>query len=243
MNVFLLSPAWCGGKRAKILLNPAASFDLAVRLREGTLTLGEAFAFMSGLYFRGKLAYGSRFGPATAGRERTLVITPTQGLRPPSSIVTASQLLEFAAVDVHSEDPRYRVPLERDLEALDRMLERDTRVVLLGSIATSKYVDALSRIVGPRLCFPPSFVGRGDMSRGGLLLRAARDGVELDYAPLDATTKRHGARPPKLESVRVTPVVTLRLDRRTRSDAHAIGSTPSISDHVASRRQRGHDEA
>ena len=212
--VFLLSPAWCGGKRAKILLNPGASFDLAVRLREGTLTLGDAFAFMSGLYFRGKLAYGARFGPVTGGRDRTLVITPTEGLRSPSSVVTIAQLREFALVDVDSDDPRYRAPLERDLRALDGALEKDARVVLLGSIATSKYVDALVRVVGPRLWFPPSFIGRGDMSRGGLLLRAAESGIELDYAPLDAKTTRRGPRPPKLEPLRAMPVVTLRLGRR-----------------------------
>ncbi len=204
-----------------MLLNPAASFDLAVRLRRGTLSLGEAFAFMSGLYFRGKLAYGSRFGPVTAGRDRTFVITPTEGLRSPWSPVTTAQLREFASVDVNADDPRYRVPLERDLMALDASLERDARVVLLGSIATSKYVDALLRVVGPRLCFPPSFIGRGDMSRGGLLLRAAREGVELEYAPLDSVTQRHGPRPPKLDPDPVTPVVTLRLGRPTRRGAPA----------------------
>ena len=221
MHVFLLSPAWCGGKRAAMLLNPAASFDYAVRLRAGTLSLGEAFAFMSGLYFRGKLAYGSRFGPATDGRDRTFVITPTQGLRSPASTVTIGQLREFATVDVDADDPRYRIPLEQDLVALDASLEPGVRIVLLGSIATSKYVEALVDVVGARLCFPPSFVGRGDMSRGGLLLRAARDGIELEYAPLDRTTIRHGARPPKLEPKTVTPVVTLRLDRPRRHAAQA----------------------
>ena len=219
-----------------MLLNPAASFDLAVRLRAGALNLGDAFAFMSGLYFRGKLAYGSRFGPVTGGRDRTFVITPTQGLRSPWSRVTAAQLREFASVDVNADDPRYRVPLERDLMALDASLEQDARVVLLGSIATSKYVDALLRVVGPRLCFPPSFVGRGDMSRGGLLLRAAREGVELEYAPLDSVTRRHGPRPPKLEPLRSagqsgvmpTPVVILRLDRPKRHGARAT-RTPRSS--------------
>lgn len=196
-----------------MLVNPAASFDFAVRLREGTLSLGEAFTFMSGLYFRGKLTYGARFGAAAGGRERTFVITPTRGLRPPSSLVTVEDLHEYAAVDVSAGDPRYREPLERDLQTLDASLDADARVVLLGSIATSKYVDALVRVVGPRLHFPPSFIGRGDMSRGGLLLRAAREGVELEYAPLDQTTVRHGTRPPKLGPVSVRPVVTLRLGR------------------------------
>jgi len=37
------------------------------------------------------------------------------------------------------------------------------------------------------------------MSRGGLLLRHAASGVELEYAPLEAHTNRHGPRPPKLD--------------------------------------------
>jgi hypothetical protein len=39
------------------------------------------------------------------------------------------------------------------------------------------------------------------MSRGGLLLRHASDGVELDYVPVLGTS-RHGVRPPKLEPLR-----------------------------------------
>src|SRR2546426_247399 len=69
--------------------------------------------------------------------------------------------------------------------------------VLLGSIATGKYADLLLDILGDRLLFPPSFVGRGDMSRGGLLLRCVRAGMELPYAPLQGAI-RHGPRPPKL---------------------------------------------
>ena len=34
---------------------------------------------------------------------------------------------------------------------------------------------------GERLVFPEDFVGRGDRSRGGLMLRAARAGHELPY--------------------------------------------------------------
>jgi len=45
------------------------------------------------------------------------------------------------------------------------------------------------------------FVGRGDMSRGGLLLRSVRYEVELDYVPV-AGAVRHGPRPPRLERAR-----------------------------------------
>lgn len=194
-TIFLLSPAFCGGRRATFLMRPASPLPLARRLAEGTLTLGEAFAFMSGLYFRGKLTYATRFG-------RVLVITPTRGLLSPEMPVTADLLREFAAVDVDKDDARYRRPLDRSLKALKRDLPDGCRVVLLGSIATGKYVDALQAALGAQLHFPPAFVGRGDMSRGGLLLRSADAGCELEYRVLAPDVTRHGARPPKLAPVR-----------------------------------------
>ena len=74
-------------------------------------------------------------------------------------------------------------------------------MVLLGSVASPKYVDVLTAIFGERLKFPIDFVGRGDMSRGGLLLRQAREGVELPYVPVIGAVL-HGARPPKLPPLR-----------------------------------------
>ena len=152
---------------------------------------------MSGLYFRGKLAYARRF--AEAGPAPIMVITPTRGLRSPDSLVNARLLREFATVDVDADDRRYRQPLDRDLGKLARCLPPQGRVVLLGSIATGKYVDALKVAFGERLHYPPAFIGRGDMSRGGLMLRCVDDGIELEYAPLAPDARRHGARPPKLE--------------------------------------------
>ena len=201
-TVFLLSPAYCGGRRAKSLLKPASTFALAKRLEDGTLTLGEAFTFCSGLYFRGKIAYARAFAP-----DRTFVITPTRGLQPPDVIVTGDLLREFASVDISEDDARYRKPLERDLSALTSATPEVTRVVLLGSIATGKYVEVLAERLGGRLHFPPSFIGRGVMSRGGLLLRHAASGVELEYAVLVPSVKRHGPRPPKLDPRTRVPVV------------------------------------
>ena len=201
-TVFLLSPAYCAGRRAKILLRPGSTLAIAQRLQAGTLTLGEAFTFCSGLYFRGKITYARAFAP-----DATLVITPTRGLQPPGIVVTADLIREFAGVDIASDDVRYRRPLERDLRALAKRLPSGARVVLLGSVATGKYVDVLVRSLGPQLHFPPSFVGRGDMSRGGLLLRHAASGVELEYASLESTATRRGPRPPKLDPltrVRIT---------------------------------------
>jgi hypothetical protein len=190
--VFLLSPAFCGGRRAAMLLNPASSMELAQKLAAGALTLGEAFSFMSGLYFRGKLAYARCFGSGV------FVITPTRGLQPPELPVSIKLLHEFADVDVNADDRRYRRPLDRDLARLANETNGDTPVVLLGSIATGKYIDPLKASLGARLHYPVSFAGRGDMSRGGLLLRSVAANLELEYVPLAPDSPRHGTRPPKL---------------------------------------------
>ena len=73
-TVFLLSPAHSGGKRAQWLLDPNASFPLALRLRRDGIPVGEAMSFMSGLYFRGKLAYANAFQQAPRQRSGVLVI-------------------------------------------------------------------------------------------------------------------------------------------------------------------------
>jgi hypothetical protein len=180
-----------------MLLNPASKMELAQRLLSVGLPLGEAFAFMSGLYFRGKLSYATHFGQVgqVGG---VLVITPTRGLQSPDVIVTPKLLKELARVDVDSDDRRYREPLDRDVQLLASQINIDTKVVLLGSIATGKYVDVLTAALGPRLHYPTAFVGRGDMSRGGLLLRCVAANEELEYTPLIAGAPRHGARPAKL---------------------------------------------
>ena len=195
-RLFLLSPAHAGGKRARPLLNDNASFALAERLRAADgVPLGEAFSFVSGLYFRGKVTYARRFARPPAGRPGVYVITASRGLVPEETRVGPEDLREFAGVDIHSGDPRYRAPLERDLAGL--LAIRGAEIVLLGSIATGKYVDVLLEMAAGRLLFPVEFVGRGDMSRGGLLLRAARAGTELEYAPVAGAVRR-GPRPAKL---------------------------------------------
>jgi hypothetical protein len=198
-RVFLLSPAYAGGLRAKLIMSERAQFDLARRLRtENPPSLGEVFTFLSGLYFRGKLAYANAFAPARKRRSSVLVITPTRGLVPAAAPIRLVDLQEFAAVDIHEADPRYRAPLERDVKQLAKKLSPECQIVLLGSIATAKYVEVLLEHFGQRLCFPADFVGRGDMSRGGLLLRCAVDRSELSYISV-AGAVRKGKRPPKLE--------------------------------------------
>lgn len=181
-------------------LNPGSELPIARQLREGTLELGAAFAFFSGLYFRGKLAYARKFAPdgAVAGPP-TLIITPTRGLMSPHERVTPELIREFAGVDVALDEARYRGPLERDVRMLARDLPADTKVVLLGSVSSGKYVDLLLPLLGGRLRYPTAFAGRGDMSRGGLLLRCVDVGTELDYEVLAAGVRPRGPRPPKLD--------------------------------------------
>jgi hypothetical protein len=190
-TVFLLSPAFCGGRRAAILLNPKSEAITVREFRAGRMSLGRAFAFMSGLYFRGKLSYAERFGDP-------LVITPTRGLQAPALPFSLKLLREFAVGDVSLDNPGYRRALERDAKALARRAG-DGPVVLLGSVASGKYVDVLLPILGDRLRYPVDFIGRGDMSRGGLLLRSAASGVELEYQSLTAGVRPRGPRPPRLD--------------------------------------------
>ncbi len=194
-RIFLLSPAYAGGERARLMLRPEAKFPLAARLRSAEgVTLAEAFTFLSGLYFRGKMAYAEAFaGPAG----QVLVITPNRGLLPAHTMITLADLRSFGQVDIAADDPRYRRPLQRDLRKLAAETAAGTEIVLLGSIATGKYVDLLLETFGERLKFPAEFVGRGDMSRGGLLLRCAVDRTELAYICV-AGAVRKGRRPPKL---------------------------------------------
>jgi len=184
---------WCS------LLTPTSGAATVVEFRSGKMTLGRAFAFMSGLYFGGKLSYAERFGEA-------LVITPTRGLQPPSLPFSLDLLREFAVGDVSLDNPDYRSALERDVTALATRIGTRSQVVLLGSVASGKYVDVLLPILGTQLRYPAAFIGRGDMSRGGLLLRSAARGLELDYDGLTAGVRPRGPRPPKLDPLtRVHP--------------------------------------
>jgi hypothetical protein len=201
-RVFLLSPARCDGERAKLLIDPEGRSALALQLRGPTgAPLGEVFSFLSSLYFRGKLTYAQAFAHPPTGAPSALVITADRGLVPPETPVWREDLVAFSCVDIGGGDERYLGPLRRDVTALARTIDPSALVVLLGSVATGKYVDTLLDAFGERLVFPPSFVGRGDMSRGGLLLRQAREGRELEYAPV-AGAVRHGQRPPKLEPLK-----------------------------------------
>jgi hypothetical protein len=197
-RIFLISPANAGGKRAGYLSREGATFELAQRLREEDAPLGEIFSFISGLYFRGKLAYASAFASAPAGVRGVHIITACGGLVGPEERFGCERLAEISSADVHANEPKYREPLERDARRLVESISADCQVVLLGSVATPKYVEPLLSVFGDRLVFPAEFAGRGDMSRGGLMLRCVSSGVELQYVAVQSG-QRHGTKPAKLE--------------------------------------------
>ena len=200
-RVFLLSPANTSALRGQLLLNTDSQFELANRIRRQGAPLGEIFSFISSLYFRGKLAYAKAFGNSPPGVPPMLTLTTSRGLLPPETTITLNDLMEMSGIPIDLGDRRYREPLLRDARALASQLPPRSKVVLLGSVATGKYVDPLLEVFGPHLVFPEKFVGRGDMSRGGLMLRCARSRLELDYVPV-ASAIRRGSRPPKLSPLK-----------------------------------------
>ena len=192
-QVFLLSPASVAGVRARQLASPRARFAAAERFRgpEG-VPLDEAFSFLSALYFRGKIAYARRFArpPGELAAEGGIfVIAPGFGLVPPDWALTPERWRRLRRTPVDVRNRAYARPLVAQAAALAARLGGG-RAVLLGSVATGKYVDLLLPLFGERLRFPRCFAGLGDMSRGSLLLRAAASGVELDYAGLDEPRRR-----------------------------------------------------
>jgi len=180
-RIYLLSPADAGGKRAATLFNSNAKFELAQRLRTTGVQIVEMYSFMSPLYFRGKLTYATKFANAPSGTPGSLVITPSRGLMRPESIVRLGDVSQLQNERLVAENPRYRDALERDLRTLSESVGPSAQFVLLGSIATRKYIPLLAEVLGDRLVVPRRFVGLGNMSRGALLLQCSREGCELEY--------------------------------------------------------------
>lgn len=195
-RIFLLSPASTVGLRAQQLTSPRARFGAAERYRspEG-VTLGEAFTFMSSLYFRGKIGYARHFAappPEMAlgtADDCILVIAPGFGLVPPSWRITPEKMKKLRRTPVDLKSRAYCAPMKKHVEQL-RDLAPAAWVVLLGSVATGKYVDLLLPALGDRLLFPRDFAGAGDMKRGGMMLRAVREDRELTYVTLAAPRRR-----------------------------------------------------
>ena len=196
-RIFLLSPASMAGIRGRLVMNEDSDSEMARRMRLEGVPLGELFGFMSGLYFRGKLTYASAFANPPENLGGMFVITASGGLVPPETRMTQEKLREICACNIDSAEPRYRMPLDRDAHLLAKAAGRYCEIVLLGSIATPKYIDPLLPIFAERLVFPSEFVGRGDMSRGGLMLRCVQSGEQLTYVSVQDAV-RHGRKPPKL---------------------------------------------
>lgn len=198
-RIFLLSPARLDGERARLLFRPATMFPLARALHSGEgVTIGEVFSFLSGVYFRGKLAYAEAFArPPPKLKSGVFIITTNRGLLTPSARVSLDDLASLARTEIGHSSEQFRIPLQRDAEWVASSLGRRGEPVLLGSIASAKYIDVLLSIFDEKLIFPREFVGRGDMSRGGLLLRCVDANLELAYTPMRGAV-RHGVRPPKL---------------------------------------------
>src|ERR1700730_1652310 len=181
-SIFLLSPANASGIRGQRLLGPDDKSDLTQRLRQTGAPIGEVYQFISSLYFRGKLAYARQFTnppPRVAG----IHIITGAGLILPETPVTLDELRLISATPIDADNSAYRLPLDRDLFSLRKLAGGETDVILLGSIATCKYVTPLLAVFGERLLFPKDFLGRGDMSRGSLLLRCCSTMSPLEYLP------------------------------------------------------------
>jgi hypothetical protein len=183
--VFLLSPARLDGRRGALLAKASADFELARELRspEGA-PLADVFSFISGLYFRGKVAYAREFGRARSGAPAAYVLTAGGGLSVLDERVTLGRLERWANVVVSENNPHFTAPLMRTASEALAIHDDGTRFVLLGSVATNKYVVPLLEVFGDGLLFPKDFAGLGDKSRGALLLRAVRERRELAYSPL-----------------------------------------------------------
>lgn len=191
-KIFLLSPASTSGKRAELLFNSRAAFPLARAMHDGqSVEIGQVFSFLSGLYFRGKLEYARRYASLSPsiGAPEIYVITAGRGLLPADTPITLQDLRDFARVPVDVLEQRYAAPLQADLESLDDGLSDNDLIVLLGSVASGKYVDLLEPVFGDRLVFPVDFVGLGDMSRGSILLKSAASGEELRYQRISGAVR------------------------------------------------------
>src|SRR5256885_372548 len=145
-RIFLLSPANCAGERARMVLRDQAQFELAMQLRTPKgAEIGDVFAFLSGLYFRGKLTYARAFGnpPPRSGLSGAYVITTNRGLLPADTHVTGDELRAMATGAIDAEDENYRRPLIESAPPMHAPPARhaQVRIGLLRSVATGQNDD------------------------------------------------------------------------------------------------------
>jgi hypothetical protein len=185
-RIFVLSPANCNGLRARWILRKNSRSEMAQRLRGDGAPLGDVFSFLSALYFRGKLAYAQSFAEPPSNCPGIFIITPTAGLVPHDTMIRLARLRGFSRGRIHLKNRNYCSSLRRSAIELAARMGSDCELVLLGSLATGKYLEILTPVFENRLRVPEEFIGRGDMSRGGLLLRCVKDKRQLNY--IDAAT-------------------------------------------------------
>lgn len=205
-RIFLLSPANASGIKGQRLLNSTSQCDLSLRLRDSGAPLGEIYRFISSLYFRGKLAYAEKFQNPPSAVAGVHIITGA-GLMLPETVVTLSRLQGISSTSIDAKNADYRMPLHADLVRLREAAGHDTNIILLGSVATSKYITPLLEVFGSRLLFPKDFLGLGDMSRGSMLLQCCLRDSELAYLPVEnlGGFKQCGAIEQSSESDRAQP--------------------------------------
>ena len=210
------------------LRRPDAASALARRLREEGVPLGDVFNFLSGLYFRGKLEYARAFARAPEARDGVHVITITDGLVSPDAPIFAADLERYARCADGTAAAVAK--LQATAVALSDRVGASADVVLLGSVSTGKYTDLLAPIFGDRLLFPRDVLHIGQLARGALFLRHARDREELEYMAVSEII-RAGRR----VSIRAAPPDLPAQDATTETRSHA--TRPSTEDARVDSRQ------
>jgi hypothetical protein len=157
------------------------------------------YQFISSLYFRGKLEYARKFQNPPRATAGVQIITGS-GLMLPETPITLGEFQKISATSIDAGNADYRRPLDHDLVRLRESVGCEVDIILLGSVATPKYITPILEVFGERLLFPREFVGRGDMSRGSMLLRCCAEGSELEYIPAEKM-RTADARPPKSSRV------------------------------------------
>src|ERR1700730_9229670 len=160
-RIFLLSPADSSGVRARMMVSERAQFELARRLRQAGLPLGEIFSFISGLYFRGKLAYARTFAQSSPGVPGAFVITACRGLVPPETPITLQELQEISAVPIEPSDARYRVPLSAMPAHYCEPLRRTPRWCCWGASRRKNTLSRCSEFLAIGSCFPQNSLAAG----------------------------------------------------------------------------------
>jgi hypothetical protein len=152
--------------------------------------LGEVFSFLSGLYFRGKLEYARAFARPAADAWGVRIITMTDGLVSPDTLISSADLDRYA--DYQGSVPARTSPLETTARALLERIGHEADVVLLGSVGTGKYSDVLTPIFGQQLLFPRDVLHVGQLARGAIFLQRTKELKELEYVPVADIVRRGG---------------------------------------------------